>query len=139
METALRLTAFIGVSAHILFFYKEAIAWNVAFVKTAAPSWIDRVGGNEVAGPYVTWAHDLAINMGTYNLVLAVGLGWIAIAGANVAGTLGIFVAVWLLGAAAAAYYTNVMLAFYAQGGIGVFLLFFALALRFNNNAAATS
>ena len=80
--------------------------------------------------PYVTWASDLAINVGTYNLILAVGLAWVAIAGADVAGTLGIFLAVWLLAAAAAAFYTKVKPAFYAQGALGVILLIATLALR---------
>jgi len=68
--------------------------------------------------------------MGVYNLVLAVGLAWVAVAGAAVAGSLGIFLAVWLLGAAAAAAYTGVMLAFYAQGALGVLMLIGALAVR---------
>jgi len=130
MESILRLAAFFGAVAHVFFFYKEALKWDVPFVKAAAPSWIERVGGGEKALPYVTWASDLAINVGTYNLILAVGLAWVAIAGADVAGTLGIFLAVWLLGAAAAAYYTKVKLAFYAQGALGVILLVAALAVR---------
>ena len=130
MELILRLVAFVGAAAHVFFFYKEALTWDIPFVKTAAPSWIERIGGDEKALPYVTWASDLAINVGTYNLILAVGLAWVAIAGADVAGTLGIFLAVWLLGAAAAAYYTKVKLAFYAQGALGVILLVAALAVR---------
>ena len=130
METFLRLVAIIGAVAHVYFFYKEAIAWDVPFVKKTAPSWIESAGGDEKAKPYVEWAADLAINMGTYNLILATGLAWIAIAGANVAGSLGIFLAVWLLGAAAAAAYTKVKLAFYAQGAIGAILLIAALACR---------
>jgi uncharacterized membrane protein len=129
-ELILRLVAFVGAVAHVFFFYKEALTWDVLFVKTAAPSWIERIGGSEKALPYVTWASDLAINVGTYNLILAVGLAWVAIAGAEVAGTLGIFLAVWLLGAAAAAYYTKVKLAFYAQGALGVILLIAVLAIR---------
>jgi uncharacterized membrane protein len=128
MELTLRLVAIVGAGVHVFFFYKEALTWDVLFVKKAAPSWIERIGGNEKALPYVVWASDLAFNVGTYNLILAVGLVWVAIAGADVAGTLGIFLAVWLLGAAAAAYYTKVKLAFYAQGGLGVFLLIAALA-----------
>ena len=130
MEFILRLVAFVGAIAHVFFFYKEALKWDVPFVKMAAPSWVERVGGGEKAIPYVAWASDLAINVGTYNLVLAVGLAWVAIAGADVAGTLGIFLAVWLLGAAAAAYHTKVKLAFYAQGALGVILLIVALAAR---------
>ncbi len=131
METALRFVSGAGAAAHVFFFYKEAVRWNVAFVNKAAPTWIEKAGGELKAEPYVTWASDLAINMGTYNLVLAVGLTWVAIAGVNVAGTLGVFLGVWLLGAAAAAFYTKVMLAFYVQGAFGVVLLIVALnALR---------
>jgi hypothetical protein len=126
MEAFLRVVAAGGAVLHVYFFYKEALVWDLRFVETAAPTWIDRVGGAEKALPYVTWASDLAINMGTYNLILAIGLGWVAIAGRAVAGTLGIFLAVWLLGAAAAAYYTKVTLAFYAQGVLGVVILFLA-------------
>jgi uncharacterized membrane protein len=130
MELILRLVAFVGAIAHVFFFYKEALKWDVPFVKMAAPSWVERVGGGEKAIPYVAWASDLAINVGTYNLVLAVGLAWVVIAGSDVAGTLGIFLAVWLLGAAAAAYHTKVKLAFYAQGALGVILLIVALVAR---------
>ena len=77
MEFILRLVAFVGAIAHVFFFYKEALKWDVTFVKMAAPSWVERVGGDEKAIPYVVWASDLAINVGTYNLVLAVGLAWV--------------------------------------------------------------
>ena len=130
MEFILRLVSLVGAIAHVFFFYKEALRWDVPFVKMAAPSWVERVGGGEKAIPYVAWASDLAINVGTYNLVLAVGLAWVVIAGSDVAGTLGIFLAVWLLGAAAAAYHTKVKLAFYAQGALGVILLIVALVAR---------
>jgi hypothetical protein len=50
--------------------------------------------------------------------------------GDDVAGSLGVFLAIWLLGAAAAAAYTKVMPAFYAQGSLGVILLIVALAAR---------
>src|SRR4029077_7402985 len=119
-----------GAIAHVFFFYKEALKWDVPFVKMAAPSWVERVGGGEKAIPYVAWASDLAINVGTYNLASAVGLAWVVNAGSDVAGTLGIFLAVWLLGAAAAAYHTKVKLAFYAQGALGVILLIVALVAR---------
>src|SRR3954447_10059783 len=116
MQVILRIAAVLGAIAHVLFFYKEAIKWDVSFVETVAPSWIRRLGGKEEAKPYVKWASDLAFNVGTYNVVLAVGLSWVAIAGKDVAGTLGIFLSVWLLGAAAAAYHTEVKPAFYIQG-----------------------
>jgi uncharacterized membrane protein len=130
MESILRVVAAVGAALHVYFFYKEALTWDVPFVQAAAPSWIERAGGPEKASTCVTWASDLAINMGAYNLILAIGLAWVAIAGAAVAGTLGIFLAVWLLGAAIAAWYTKVNLAFYAQGVLGVLLLLFALAAR---------
>ena len=63
-----------------------------------------------------------------HNLILAIGLAWLTIAGDEIAGSLGIFLAIWLLGAAAAAY-TKVMPAFYAQGALGVILLIVALAV----------
>ena len=107
MEHLLRLVALIGAAAHVFFFYKEAVAWNVEFVAKAAPSWIRKAGGSEQAKPYVDWAENLAFNMGSYNLLLAVGLAWIAMAGSAVAGTLGLFLAICLLGAAAAAAKTG--------------------------------
>src|SRR5712691_647989 len=113
MHMALRSVALIGALLHLFFFYKEAVAWNIDFVEKVAPTWITKYGGKEQAISHVKWATELAINFGTYNLVLAIGLGWVAVAGASVSGTLGIFLAVWLLGAAAAAYYTEVKPAFY--------------------------
>jgi hypothetical protein len=38
METVLRLVALVGAVAHVFFFYKEAIQWDVTFVKKTAPS-----------------------------------------------------------------------------------------------------
>jgi uncharacterized membrane protein len=113
-----------------IFFYKEAIQWDVSFVKRVAPSWIEEDVSDEEAKTYVARAKNLAVNMGTYNLILAIGLAWLAIAGGDVAGSLGVFLAIWLLGAAAAAAYTKVMPAFYAQGSLGVILLIVALAAR---------
>jgi uncharacterized membrane protein len=84
---------------------------------------------NGDAESHVAWAKDLAINLGVYNLILAIGLAWLAIAGDEIAGSLGIFLAIWLLGAAAAAAYTKVMPAFYAQGALGVILLIATLAV----------
>jgi uncharacterized membrane protein len=128
MQVVLRIIAVLGALAHVFFFYKEALAWDVSFVKRAAPSWIERIEDGKAVS-YVAWASNLAINVGTYNLILAIGLAWVAMAGAVVAGTLGIFLAIWLLGAAAAAYYTKVKLAFYVQGVLGIALLIVALAI----------
>jgi uncharacterized membrane protein len=128
METVLRLAAIFGAVAHVFFFYKEAIDWDVDFVRRAAPSWIRPDMSAEDADSHVSWARNLAINMGTYNLILAIGLAWLAIEGEDLSGSLGIFLAVWLLGAAAAAAYTKVRLAFYVQGALGMILLIAALA-----------
>jgi uncharacterized membrane protein len=130
MEAILRLVALVGAVAHVYFFYKEAIQWDVSFVKRVAPSWIEDDVSDEEAKTYVARAKNLAVNMGTYNLILAIGLAWLAIVGDDVAGSLGVFLAIWLLGAAAAAAYTKVMPAFYAQGSLGVILLIVALAAR---------
>ncbi len=129
METVLRLVALVGAVAHAYFFYKEAIQWDVYFVRKAAPSWVEMDTGLGDAEAHVAWAKNLALNMGVYNLILAIGLAWLAIAGDEIAGSLGIFLAIWLLGAAAAAAYTKVMPAFYVQGALGGILLIVALAV----------
>ena len=129
MEAILRLVALVGAVAHVYFFYKEAIQWDVYFVRKAAPSWMETDTSIGDAEAQVVWAKNLAINMGVYNLILAIGLAWLAIAGDEIAGSLGIFLAIWLLGAAAAAAYTKVMPAFYAQGALGAILLIVALAV----------
>jgi uncharacterized membrane protein len=129
METVLRLAAIFGAVAHLFFFYKEAVEWDVEFVRKAVPLWIGPDMSNEDAESRVSWAKNLAINMGTYNLILAIGLAWLAIEGEDLARSLGIFLAIWLLGAAAAAAYTKVRLAFYVQGALGVILLIAALAV----------
>jgi uncharacterized membrane protein len=99
-------------------------------VAKAAPSWIEKAGGVKSAEPYIAWAKDLAFNMGAYNFALAIGLAWVAVAGSAVAGSLGIFLAIWLLGAAAAAAFTGVKAAFYAQGTLGVLLLVASVLAR---------
>ena len=71
-EVILRLVAGVGVVLHCGFAYKESIGWGVAFVNTAAPSWIRGLTENE-ASERVTWARHLAANVAAYNLAL-----WIA-------------------------------------------------------------
>ena len=61
--------------------------------------------------------------MAGYNLALALGLVWVAMAGARVADSLGVFLAIWLLIAAGAAALTGVHRAAVAQGAFGVLLL----------------
>lgn len=139
----LRVVAGIGVALQGYFAYKETVDWGPAFVKTAAPAWLKRRPEKELPAEQlmpehlpacklppetiraIEWATPLAFNMGIYNLVLAIGLLWVAVAGASVAASLGIFLGVWLLVAAAAALKTEVYLACGAQGllGLAVMLL----------------
>ena len=81
METILRLVALVGAVAHVYFFYKETIQWDVYFVRKAAPSWVEMDTSLGDAEAHVAWAKNLALNMGVYNLILAIGLVWLAIAG----------------------------------------------------------
>ena len=77
----------------------------------------------------VTWARHLAANVAAYNLALATGLAWVAVAGAAVAGTLGVFMAIWLLLAAVTAGLTGGRPAAVPQGGLGLLLWVAALAI----------
>jgi uncharacterized membrane protein len=125
-ENWLRVAAVIGAVVHIGFTYKETRGWGPVFVAKAAPAWVDhlpveRLSSQTVAS--IDWAKRLAMNVGIFNLVLAIGLLWVAVAGASVAGSLGIFLGIWLLIAAAAALATKVYPAFVAQGLLGVAML----------------
>ena len=98
------------------------------FGNAVAPSWLKppKLVPNLDPKDVVDWAEDLAFNVGAYNLVLALGLGWTCWAflkQPNIAGPLGIFFAFWLLAAAGAAFYTKVFPAFALQGSVGVALL----------------
>jgi hypothetical protein len=80
----------------------------------------------KLAEDRISWAKPLAFNVGAYNLVLAMGLArtcWAFLKQPNLAGPLGIYFAIWLLVAAAAADYTKVYLAFAVQGALGLALL----------------
>jgi hypothetical protein len=114
------VVALVGAALQCLFAYREIAGWHVGFVAKAAPAWVGHVPAEQVppeVREHVHWARHLAVNMGVYNLVLALGLVWVLVGGAAVAGTLGIFLAVWLLVAAAAAAQSGVPLAFKVQGG----------------------
>jgi uncharacterized membrane protein len=115
-----------GTAVQGYFAYMETIAWGPKFVNSAAPAWtgnlpLEQLPPETLAA--ITWATRLALNMGIYNLVLAMGLFWVAVAGASVAASLGVFLGVWLLVAAAAALWTKVYLAFAAQGLLGLVVL----------------
>jgi len=121
--------AAIGAAAHVYFTFIETVGWGTATVRKIAPPWLEGLSEADAAG-VVAWAKRLAFNIGIYNLVLALGLAWTCRAfymQAPTARSLGIFFAVWLLGAAAAALYTQVSKAFIAQGSLGVLLLIAAL------------
>ena len=131
----LRIVAGIGAAVQGYFAYREAIGWGSAFVASAAKAWTDHLPVGQLPPDTVaaiTWATPLAFNMGVYNLVLAIGLLWLAVAGARVAASLGVFLGVWLLTAAVAALWTQVYPAFTAQGllGLAVLLLSFQAARR---------
>jgi uncharacterized membrane protein len=136
----LLVTAAVGTIAQLLFAGLEIFGWSDRFVATAAPKWI----GYQKLGDLSTemrakidWAENLADNMGTYNLVLAIGLAWVAYerhkslqgnipTGEDVR-TLAVFLAVWLLVAAVAAGLTAVYGALALQGALGLALLYAAL------------
>ena len=117
-------SASLGALAHFYFAYNETIGWNEAFVKKAAPSWIEH--NDPEAKEHIKWAKRLAFNVGIYNLVLALGLvwtAWAAVADSNLQEPLAIFFSIWLLLAAAAAYHTKVYIAFVVQGFLALLLL----------------
>lgn len=122
----LRIVAGVGAVVQVYFAYKEMLRWDAGFVASAAPAWVDHVPVERLtpeALAKIAWATPLAFNMGLYNLVLAIGLVWVAVAGTGVAGSLGIFLGVWLLAAAAAALWTGVYIACVAQGLLGLLVL----------------
>jgi uncharacterized membrane protein len=115
----------IGAAAHGFFAYVETIGWRLHLVRKIAPAWVEGVE-DTLAQAHADWARRLALNIGVYNLMLAMGLGWTCWAfavGSPMARALGIFFAIWLVGAAAAALYTQVFRAFVAQGTLGLLLL----------------
>jgi uncharacterized membrane protein len=124
------VVAGIGAAAHVYFAFIETVGWKLDAVRRIAPSWVDGVKDAEAG---VAWAKPLAFNIGIYNLVLALGLAWTCRAFATrapIASALGTFFAIWLLGAAAAALYTQVFNAVIAQGSLGVALLLASILAR---------
>jgi uncharacterized membrane protein len=115
-----------GAAAHVGFAYIETIGWRLGIVQKIAPSWLEGIEDTELAEGHADWAKRLAFNIGVYNLMLAIGLGWTCWAFAiqsPMARALGVFFAIWLLGVAGAALYTQVFRAVFAQGILGVLLL----------------
>ena len=121
----------VGALAHVYFTFIETVRWGPATVRKIAPSWVKGMSDAEATSA-IAWAKRLAFNVGIYNLVLAFGLAWTCAAflmQAPTAKPFGIFFAIWLLGAAAAAIYTQVVKAFIAQGALGVLLLLISLGI----------
>jgi uncharacterized membrane protein len=116
----------VGVIAHVGFAYIETFGWGLGLVQNIAPSWLEVTETVQLAEQHIHWAKRLAFNIGVYNLMLAVGLAWTCRAfgiQSAMARPLGFFFGAWMLGAAAAALYTQVFGAFIAQGALGVLLL----------------
>jgi uncharacterized membrane protein len=116
----------LGAIAHGFFAYMETIGWRLGLVRKIAPSWLEDLDDVELAQAHADWAKRLAFNVGVYNLMLGIGLGWTCWAFAiqsPMARALGIFFGMWLLAAAGAALYTQVFRAFVAQGILGALLL----------------
>src|SRR6267142_3200115 len=74
-----------------------------------------------LAEAHIAWAEPLAFNVGVYNLLLAIGLAWTALADATIASSLAIFFWIWLLGAAAAAFYTGLSGLAFCRGYSGCY------------------
>jgi uncharacterized membrane protein len=119
----LRILAGIGAVAHVFFAFIEILRWEPATVRRIAPSWIEGVNDKGLAEAHVAWAKPLALNVGVYNLMLAIGLAWTALGDATIVSSLATFFAIWLIGAAAAALYTRVVKACVLQGILGLLLL----------------
>jgi uncharacterized membrane protein len=116
----------LGAVAHVYFAYIETIGWRLGMVRKIAPSWLEGFEDIKLAEAHADWAKRLAFNVGVYNLMLGIGLGWTCWAFAiqsPMARALGIFFGMWLLAAAGAALYTQVFRAFAAQGILGALLL----------------
>ena len=129
METLLQVVAAVGAVAHLMFAFRETVGWSTGFVERVAPDWSARARNHAEFDRHVDWAAPLAANMAAYNLALAIGLGWVMLAGAAVAGTLGLFLAIWLLLAAFAAWRTGVVLGAWIQGGLGLLMLQLTLSV----------
>ena len=123
----LRPVAGVGAIAQLAFAGLEMFGWGDWFVTRAAPPWVNHqtlATLTDEMKTSIAWAGDLAVNMGVYNLVLALGLAWVAAKGRVVAHPLGTFLAIWLIVAAAAAGLTGVYKALAFQGLLGVALLY---------------
>ncbi len=123
MAVLLFVVAAFAALVHLLFAFRETVGWSTGFVERVAPDWSARARNHAEFDRHVEWAAPLAANMAGYNLALALGLFWLAFAGAAVAGTLGVFLALFLLIAAFAAWRTGVVLGAWIQGGLGLLLL----------------
>ena len=123
------IVAGVSALAHLVFAYKEMFDWDRPFVAEGR-SEPGSQGHRGVADAHIAWAKPLAFNMGSYNLLLALGLAataWAAAIDDPAAAWLGPLFGIWLLGAAAAAGLTRVYPALALQGALGLILMAVAL------------
>ena len=123
------MRTFAGICALLQFLFAavEMSRWNLKTVARIAPSWVRDPEYAASAETHVRWARRLAFNMGAYNLMLGLGLGWAAFAGDATARQLSVFFAIWLLVAAAVALGTGAVRAFQFQIAMGLVLLVLAI------------
>jgi uncharacterized membrane protein len=120
------IAAGLAALGQAFFAYRELHDWGVPFVEKAAKSWAKPVSDPKQLAAHVKWATPLATNLGSYNLLLALALGWTAWAASQSlpsALPLAVILGLFLLGAAAAAGWTKVYMALAAQGILGALLL----------------
>ena len=132
------IAAGLAALGQAFFAYRELRDWGVPFVEEVAKPWTKALGDSEKRDPeklaahvkqltaHVEWARPLATNLGAYNLLLALALAWTAWAAWQnwpIAVPFAVLLALFLLGAAAAAGATKVYRALAAQGLLGALLL----------------
>ena len=128
MDTV-RIVAGIGAVVHIGFAFAEMARWKSGFAARATKRWTLKTDTTATVGQHIEWSAPLALNVGAYNLALALGLAWVAAKGVAATRALGLFLAVWLLIAAIAAGWTKIYLALAIQGALGLILLFLCLGV----------
>ena len=125
-----RFVAGAGALIHVGFAIAEMLFWTRGFAVRAARNWTLEDDTVDMTARHILWAKPLALNVGAYNLALALGLAWVAAKGIGTTGALGPFLAIWLLVAAAAAGMTRVYSALVIQGALGLALLWLCMGVN---------
>ena len=123
------IVAGMGAVVHVGFAVAEMVFWTGGFAAFATRRWPLKDDTPETIARHIEWAAPLAQNVGAYNLALALGLAWVAAGGVSATRPLGIFLALWLLIAAAAAGWTGIYVALLIQGALGLALLLLCLGI----------